>query len=175
MSGPIWCLLAGCAAIATAVSCGYHVGAKGDLMPKSVQTIAIPAFSTFTARYTLVDELPRAIGREFSSRTRFVIVADPAEADAVLTGTVNQVVAIPTIYDPGSGKATSVLVAVNLTVRLLQQRTGKVLYERVNWGLRQDYQLAVDPHQFFNESGPALDRLSRDVARDLVSGIMENF
>ena len=78
-------------------------------------------------RYTLTDELPREIGREFNSRTRFAIVNNPAEADAVLNGTINSAVAIPTIYDPSSGKATSVQVVVNLTVKLLEQRTGKSL------------------------------------------------
>jgi hypothetical protein len=64
---------------------------------------------------------------------------------------------------------------VNLTVNLIDQRTGKVLYNRANWAVREDYELAVDAHQFFNESGPALVRLSGDVARDLVSGVVENF
>lgn len=158
-----------------AVSCGYHVGGTADLIPKNIRTIAIPPFATLTTRYTLTDELPRQIGREFSARTRFVIVNDPAEADAILRGTINTALAVPTIYDPGSGKATSVAVVVNLTVNLVEQRTGKVLYTRTNWAIREDYELAVDAHQFFNESGPALDRLSGDVARDLVSGVVENF
>ncbi len=156
-------------------SCGYHVGASADLVPKSVRTIAVPAFTTFTARYTLVDELPRQIAREFRERTRFVVVDSPTQADAVLSGRILAASVIPTIYDPGSGKATSVAVYLNLTVNLVEQRTGKVIYSRVNWGLRENYELAVDPHQFFNESGPALDRLSRDVARDLVSSVVENF
>ncbi len=160
---------------AATVSCGYHVGGKADLMPKNVRTIAIPAFSAFTARYALVDELPQQIAREFSSRTRFVIVNDPTAADAVLNGTVNSASAYPTIFDPASGKATSVQLLVTVTVKLIEQRTGKVLYSRVNWGIREDYELAVDPHQFFDESGPAQDRLCRDVARDLVSSVIENF
>jgi lipopolysaccharide assembly LptE-like protein len=158
-----------------AISCGYHVGGKADTMPKAIQTIAIPPFTTLTMRYTLTDELPRQIGREFTSRTRFAVVNNPAQADAVLNGTINSAIAVPTIYDPASGKATSVQVVINLTVKLLEQRTGKILYSRANWGIREDYELAVDPHQFFNESGPALDRLSQDVARDLVSAVVEDF
>jgi hypothetical protein len=156
-------------------SCGYHVGGRADKMPKSVQTIAIPAFSAFVARYALADRLPQEISREFSSRTRFVIVSNPREADAVLQGTINAVSTSPTIFDPGSGKAVSVALNVNLTVKLVEQRTGKLLYSKVAWGIREDYELAVDPHQFFNESGPAQDRLCRDVARDLVSSIVEDF
>ena len=157
------------------VSCGYHVGGKADLLPPSVRTIAIPAFASFTARYTLPDKLPQQIAREFRSRSRFKIVPDVQDADAVLNGVINSANAFPTIYDPGSGKATSVEVLVNIAVKLIDQRSGKVLYQRANWMIREDYTLSVDPHQFFDESGPALDRLCNDVARDVVSAVLENF
>jgi hypothetical protein len=157
------------------VSCGYHVGGKADLVPQNVTTIAIPAFQTLSTRYKLVDQLPQQIGREFLSRTRFRIVDNPSVADAVLNGTINGAGAYPTVLDPLSSKATSVQVNVNITVRLVERATGRVLYTRSNWNFRENYGVAVDPHQFFDESGPALDRLSRDVARDLVSTIVENF
>ncbi|HEY7210144.1 MAG TPA: LPS assembly lipoprotein LptE [Bryobacteraceae bacterium] len=167
-------LLLACAAFA--LSCGYHVGGTADTMPKAVRTIAIPAFSNaFTSRYALADRLPQEIGREFTARTRYVIVNNPTEADAVLQGSVNSASAVPAIFDPASGKATSVSLNVNITVKLVEQRTGKILFSRASWGFREDYELAVDPHQFFNESGPAQDRLCRDVAHDLVSSLVEDF
>ena len=156
------------------VSCGYHVGGQADLVPRSIHTIAIPAFSTFTARYRLVDELPQQIGREFIARTRFHIVQNPNDADAVLSGSIFAVQAYPAVLDPTSGKATSIQVTVNLTVTLTEEKTGRVLYARP-MSVSQRYQIAVDPHQFFNESGPALDRLSQDVAHNIVSAVVENF
>lgn len=163
-------------AMATALfSCGYHVGGKADLVPKSIQTISIPAFTTFSTRYKLIDVLPQQIGREFLARTRFRVVNDPSQADAVLNGAINAVTANPTIFDPTSGKATSVQIAVSLNVRLVERTTGRVLYSRVNMVARQNYEIAVDPHQFFDERDPAFARLSRDVARDIVSAILENF
>lgn len=157
------------------VSCGYHVGGKADLMPKSVQTIAIPAFSTLSTRYRLTDILPQEIGREFTERTRFRIVRNPQEADAVLNGRINTVLISPNIFDPGTGKATMVQVTIVLTVNLVERSSGRVLYSRPGWALRENYQIAVDPHQFFDESGPALQRLGQDAARDIVSSIVENF
>ena len=157
------------------VSCGYHVGGKADLMPKNIRTISIPAFSTLSTHYRLVDLLPRDIGREFNERTRFRVVSNPAEADAVLDGSVNTVSAYPTIFDPASGKASVVQVAVVMTVTLHERATGRVLYSRANWAIRENYQIAIDPHQLFDESDPAFERLSRDAARDIVSSIVENF
>ncbi|MBV8551927.1 MAG: hypothetical protein JOY54_11535 [Acidobacteriaceae bacterium] len=157
------------------VSCGYHVGGKADVMPKSVQTIAIPAFTTLSTRYKLTDELPQAIAHEFNTRTRFRVVDSPSQADAVLNGRLNTVQVIPTVFDPTSGKATTVQLAVALTVSLVQQSTGKVLFTRANWLTRAYYEISVYPNQYFDESGPAEQRLSKDVAHDLVTAIVENF
>lgn len=156
-------------------SCGYHVAGKADLVPKSIQTIAIPAFATGTSRYKLVDILPQAIGTEFLTRTRFKVVNDPTQADAVLQGNVMAAYANPNVNDPNTGVSISVRVTVVLAVKLVERNTGKVLYSRTNWVMHQDYAAAPDPHQLFDESGPAFDRLSRDVARDLVSAVVENF
>ncbi len=151
------------------------MGGKADLVPKSIQTIAIPTFSTFTTRYKLVDMLPQQIGREFIASTRFRIVNNPSEADAVLNGSINTATAYPSVFDPTSGKATSLQITVVLTMSLVERATGRVIYSRANLVFRQSYEAAADPHQYFDESGPALDRLSRDVARDVVSSIVESF
>jgi hypothetical protein len=161
--------------LAATVSCGYHVGGKADLLPKSIQTIAIPAFTTFTLQYKLVDVIPQQIAREFRERSRFAVVENPTNADAVLTGSINSAQVYPVIFDPTTGKATRITVLVNITVNLREQSTGRTLYSRPNFTFKQYYDVAVDPHQYFDESGPALDRLSRDLARDVVSSILENF
>jgi hypothetical protein len=156
-------------------SCGYHVGGKADLVPKSIETISIPTFGNVTTRYKLSDLLPQYIAREFIARTRFRIEDDPSGADAVLNGSITNVLALPAVYDPTSGKATSVRVIVALTVTLLERKTGRVLYSQPALSFAQNYDIAVDPHQFLDESDPAFDRLSRDVAHTVVSGILENF
>ena len=161
--------------LAATVSCGYHVGGKTDLLPKGIQTIAIPAFSTFTLQYKLVDVLPQQIAREFRERSRFTVVQNPSGADAVLTGSVNSAQFYPVVFDPTTGKATRIMVLVNVTTTLREQATGRTLYSRPNFTFKQYYDVAVDPHQYFDESGPAMDRLSRDLARDVVSSILENF
>ena len=169
------CIILGAGAI-IATSCGYHVGGKADLVPKSIQTIAIPAFSgSSAARYRLIDVLPQQIGREFIARTRFRVVDNPSEADAVLNGRVNSAGVAPVIFDPTSARATGVQATVEVSITLLERATGKVLFSRPNIAFRQNYSIAVDPHQFFDESGPAFDRISRDLARDIVSTVVESF
>lgn len=169
------CLLLLLPAAIFVTSCGYHVGGKADLMPKSIQTIAIPPFSSNTTQYRLPDLLANDIAREFNTRTRFTTVKDPAVADAVLNGNINSIYIYPTVSDPSTGKATSIQVIATLTVKLVQRETGRVLYSRPNFQVRSYFEIASDPHQYFDESGPAYTRLSQTVAHDLVSAVVENF
>ena len=53
--------------------------------------------------------------------------------------------------------------------------TGKVLFTRPSFDARQRYEISINAQAYFEESGEALDRLSRDVARDVVSAILESF
>jgi hypothetical protein len=69
-------------------SCGYHVAGHADLLPKTIHTIAIPAFGNASIRYKLTDQLPEAVKREFIARTHYRIVSDPGQADAILQGAV---------------------------------------------------------------------------------------
>jgi hypothetical protein len=159
----------------TASACGYHVAGKADLVPKSVHTIAIPAFTNVTVRYKLTDHLPEAISREFISRTRYQIVNDADQADAVLRGSILNYIAYPTIIDQQTGRASGLQVNVTLDVKLVERATGKIIFARPRFDAHQRYELSIAAGTYFDESNAALDRLARDLARDLVTSILENF
>lgn len=162
-------------AAAALAGCGYHVGGRADLLPDTLRTIAIPAFGNASPRYRLTAQLPAAITREFLTRTRYRVAADPNEADAVLYGTVKNYFSFPTLFDQRTGRASGVQVHVYLDVKLVERETGKVLFEQQNYEFRGRYEIAVDQAQYFDESSTALERLSREVARQLVSSILEAF
>ena len=42
-----------------AEGCGYHIAGQGDLLPKGLKTIAVPAFSNVTTRYDLARLMPK--------------------------------------------------------------------------------------------------------------------
>lgn len=161
-------------ALAGLGSCGYHVTGKTNLLPKSVQTIAIPAFGNITTGYKVTDLLSEAVTREFISRTKYHITTDPGTADATLQGSINQIFTFPTVYDPVTFRAANVEVHVNLRIRLVD-RSGKVLFDRPGMEVRERYEISVDPKVYFDESDIAMRRLAKDVARTVVSAILENF
>lgn len=156
--------------------CGYHIAGQANLLPKTVHTVAIPAFQNATVRYRLTDLLPEAISREFISRTKYQVINDPSQADAVLHGTVLSYFAFPTLIDQLNGRTSGVQINVNLQISLVDRATGKVLYAQPNYQAHERYELsATNDTQYFDESGAALQRLSKDVARDVVSSILDNF
>jgi hypothetical protein len=156
-------------------SCGYKIGAADTTLPRTVHTIAIPAFNNLSTRYKLTDQIPEAISREFLTRTRYRVVTDTNTADAVLRGAVVNYSFNPTIFDPANGRAAYAELHVTLSVTLTERATGKVLFTRPNFDVRETYQISPDAPQYFEESDPALKRAGQQVARSIVSAVLENF
>jgi outer membrane lipopolysaccharide assembly protein LptE/RlpB len=156
-------------------ACGYHVAGKADLMPATVHTIAVPQFTNATIRYKLSQFLTADVAREFITRTRYKVLTDPNQSDAVLKGSVLIFNSYPIVLDQASGRATAVQVNLVLNVTLTERKTGKVLFIRPYFEVHERYQVAIDPTTYFDESGAGMERLSHDVARDIVTSILENF
>jgi len=57
----------------------------------------------------------------------------------------------------------------------LLDRKGVVLFDNPNYTFREQYQVSAEQTSFFEEDSPAVDRLSRDFARTLVSNILEAY
>jgi outer membrane lipopolysaccharide assembly protein LptE/RlpB len=164
-----FCLLLG--------GCGYHTtGSTATKLPPDIRTIAIPAFANKTPQYKVEQLLTQAVVREFVSRTNYHI--SPSEndhsADATLEGTVVAASLNPVTYDSGTGRASSAVVTVAMRVTLTD-RNGKVLWQNQNYNFREQYQISREISSFFEESSPALERMSRDFARTLVSNVLEAY
>ncbi|MBZ5634029.1 MAG: hypothetical protein LAO55_12975 [Acidobacteriia bacterium] len=157
------------------VSCGYRFAATDNLLPKTIHTVCVPAFNNLTTRYKLTDQLPEVISREFITRTRYRVVSDPNTADAVLRGTVVNYSFYPTIFDPATGRAAFAELHVTLSVNLIERATGKVLFSRPTFDVTATYQISPNATQYFEESDPALKRAGQQVARSIVSAVLENF
>lgn len=161
-------------AVVITTGCGYHVAGTASILPKDLHTIAVPAWKNVSTQYRFSDYIAEAVTRELISRTRYTVVAEPAKADAVLTGAVTRVIQSATTLDPVTNRATAAQIIVQLQVRLTG-KDGKVLYDNPGLELRDRYEISIDPKQYFDESQPATERMSRDIARTVVSAILESF
>jgi outer membrane lipopolysaccharide assembly protein LptE/RlpB len=155
--------------------CGYHRAGHAAKLPPDLKTIAIPAFVNHTHTYKVEQVLTAAVVREFLSRTNYRIANQAADsADATLRGDVLTTELAPLTYDSHTGRASSALITVTMKVQLVD-RQGKVLYQNQNYTFREQYQVSREISSFFEEDTPALDRLSRDFARTLVSNVLEAY
>jgi hypothetical protein len=102
-------------------------------------------------------------------------VADPNQADAVLEGSLVNYVSYPTVFDQATGRASGVQANVTLAIMLRDRASGNPIFQRPSWEVKERYEIATDPRAYFDESDTASERLSRDVARSVVSGILATF
>jgi hypothetical protein len=162
------------AAVLAASGCGYHVVGRANTLPAGAHTMGIPAFVNRTTTYRIEQILTQAVVHEFIARTNYRILPESDGADLLLQGEVTNIGSGAVLYDPTTGRATTVVVTVNLRIAL-QDRAGKILYRNNNFVFREPYEISEDIPSFFQEEGPALDRMSRDFAVQLVSDVLENF
>jgi len=155
-------------------ACGYHVAGRGDALPKSIHTIAIPALENVTTSYRIEQRLTSATVHEFIAATPYKI-SSADSADAVLRGKVLSLEAVPLLFDTRTGRATTMLVTVRCEVTLTETNTQKVLFHTDKFVFRNEYEISTDIRSFFAEQDPALERLSRDFAQRLVASVTENF
>ncbi|MFZ0961585.1 MAG: LPS assembly lipoprotein LptE [Terriglobia bacterium] len=144
-------------------------------IPPDVQTIAVPAFKNLSTTFHIEQQLTAAVTHELLERTHYRILPNPADADAVLKGTVKDVRARAVTFDVNTGRATTLQVQVTADVKLENVHSHKLLFSNSNYVFREEYQVSESPSALFEEDRPALERLSRDLARTLVTDILENF
>ena len=156
-------------------SCGYQVAGRGERLPPDIKTIAVPIFVNQSSTFRIEQKLAAAITHEFIERTKFRITPNPTGADAVLKGTVKDVRSGVITFDLNTGRASSLQIQVTADVKLQDLHSKKVVYANPNFVFREEYQVSQTTSGLFQEDQAALDRLSRDLARTLVTEVLENF
>ena len=164
------------AALLVAVpGCGYHTLGAATHLPPDVRTLSVPVFATRTEAYYTEVPLTEAVIREFAARTRFKVTPDEGgNADAVLRGTILKESTSPLTYNTSTQESSSFLITIVASVTLTG-RDGRVLYENKNYVYRQQIQTTTNLPTFIQENPAAMERLSREFARQLVADVLEGF
>jgi outer membrane lipopolysaccharide assembly protein LptE/RlpB len=166
--------LAACSVL-LAVACGYQVAGTASRLPPDIKTIAIPVFTNKSTRFRIEQKVSAAVTRQFIERTSYRVTPDPAGADAELKGTINSVRSGVLTFDPNTGRATTFQIQVTASVELIDLHSKKVVFSNPHYIYREEYQVSQSATALYEESEPALNRLSRDFAHTLVTDIIENF
>lgn len=161
--------------------CGYTLAGRGSTLPASIKSIGIPLFTNRTTVFNLETTLTMKVRSEFIGRGKYDIL--PQEGgDALLTGEVTVVSIQPTSINAAQ-LASRYAITMVARVELKDTRTNVVLWDNPSLVFRQEYdatgsqtsQGAVDPSAYFGQDTNALERLSTDFAKSIVSAILEAF
>jgi hypothetical protein len=153
----------------------YKPAGRGDGLPNHIKTLAIPPFQNPSLRFKVEQRFTNAMIDEILRRARSLEVVSTAEgADAVMIGTIRSFSFRPVhIDDFGRARIFEVTIVVGLNVR--DQTRNKVIFDNQNYIFRDEYEISGDPQTFFNEEGPAVDRIARDFAKSVLTTILEGF
>jgi outer membrane lipopolysaccharide assembly protein LptE/RlpB len=155
--------------------CGYHTLGAATHLPPDVKTLAVPVFATRTEASGTEQALTEAVIREFATRTRFRVTPDSGEdADAVLHGTILKQTTEPLTYNSATQQSSSFIITIVASVTLTAH-DGKILYQNKNYVFREQYQSTTNLPTFIQEDPAAIQRLSREFARQLVADVLEGF
>jgi lipopolysaccharide assembly LptE-like protein len=166
---------------ATAAACGYSLAGRGSFLPAYIRTIGVPTFTNRTPVFNLETMLTQKVRAEFIGRGRYQILPQANDVDGLLNGEVTAVTITPVGFNPQANNlATSYSVAMTARIEFRDQHENKVLWENPSVMFRQDYPAtsgrnSTDPVAFFQQDSNALERMSSEFARTIVSSILEAF
>jgi hypothetical protein len=168
-------VLCGCLASA----CGYALAGKGSFLPSYIQTIGVPNFANRTSVFNLETQLTQKVRAEFIGRGKYKILPESTGVDALLTGEVVSATPAPASFNTQQ-IASRYILTVIARVELRDLKENKVLWENPSLVFRQEYEAqsganALDASAFFEQDRDALDRMSTEFARTIVSAILEAF
>jgi len=172
--------LAGLLAVALWCSgCGYALAGRGSFLPPYIKSIGVPTFANRTTIFNLETLLTDKVRAEFIGRGKYQILPQSTGVDALLTGEITGVAIAPSSFSSAQ-IASRYSLTMTARVELRDVKEAKVLWENPSIFFRQEYEATsgtsvADPVAFFQQDLNALDRMSGEFARTIVSAILEAF
>lgn len=173
------CLIVVLAAAASS-GCGYALAGRGSFLPAYIRTVGIPQFENRTTSARVEQVLTEKVRIEFINRGRYTIRPDIVGADAVLTGEITAFSVQPVGFTEQQ-LASRYLFTVIMRVRFTDARTGEVLWFDDALRFSGEYELttrgtaALEGAGFLDQEASSFDRISNDIARSIVTAILEAF
>jgi hypothetical protein len=165
---------------AGAASCGYALAGRGSFLPAYIKVLGIPMFTNATP-YQAVEQLfTQQVRVQFQSSGRYTVVPTDVGADGIVRGEILSIQATPAGLSDAQ-LASRYRFTVVVKVKFEDVKQGKTLWENPSLSFSDEYELATpgsagrDASAFMGQERAALDRMSQDFARSVVSAILEAF
>jgi hypothetical protein len=161
-------------------ACGYSLAGRGSFLPAYIRTLGIPLFLNRTPYHTVELTFTEKVRVEFQSRGRYAVQPTEVGADGVVRGEIMGIAASPVGFTDAQ-LATRYRFTVTVSVKFDDATQKKTLWENPALAFSDEYDLSsrlsggLDAAAFLESERAAIDRLSTDFARSVVSAILEAF
>jgi hypothetical protein len=166
-----------CACVAASSGCGYALAGRGSFLPASIRTVGIPKLENRSTFFQVEDILTEKIRAEFIGRGKYTVTPEETGADALLTGEVLAISIVPVNLNEQQ-LASRYLFTVAMKVDFTDTHTQDVIWSNDSLVFRGEYDLnptggAFSGETFLDTQRSSMDRIATDVARSVVTALLE--
>jgi hypothetical protein len=160
--------------------CGYALAGRGAFLPEYIRVVAIPQLANASTFFQVEQILTEKIRGEFIGRGKYTVVPDVTGADAVVSGAITGITITPAAFNEQQ-LATRYLFTLTMKVAFIDTRTNQALWSNDALTFREEYELSTRSNQalqgaeFLSQERSSFDRIANDVARTVVTAIVEAF
>lgn len=162
--------------LAGSVGCGYHLVGTSSFLPDELQLLYLDHFKNMSTWSDVDQRLNESLAREWVRRGRFELVEERKKAQVVLEGVVRGISMVPVALDD-RGRATEYQMTLTVSVQLLDVRgeEPEILWEDKAFSRRTSYEVDLSAVDFFDRQIQAMELVSEDLSRGLVTAVLEGF
>jgi hypothetical protein len=159
--------------------CGYSLAGRGAFLPAHIKVIGVPMFTNITPVFEIEQKITAKVVAELIGRGRYEIKPDRTGVDAVLLGEIQGIAVAPAAFNDQQ-QATRYAITMVAKIEFRDLKNDKVIWQNPQMVFSEQYdvtttQTATDPNAFLGQNVNALERLTTEFARSLVSAILESF
>lgn len=168
------------AALLFEAGCGYSLAGRGSFLPAYIKVIGVPNFTNQTSVIDIDRRLTERVRSEFIGRggSKWTVRPEATGVDAVLLGEVSSVTLTPAAFNANQ-QATRYALILTARVEFKDLKANKVLWSNPAMQYREEFEVTTtttaDASAFLGQDANALERVTTEFARAVVSAILEAF
>jgi hypothetical protein len=167
-----------CASVSS--GCGYALAGRGSFLPDYIRVVGIPPFENRSSFSQIEQVLTDKVRTELIGRGKYRVIPDTPGSDAVLSGEILSISVQPVGFNEQQ-LASRYLLTWTMKVAFTDSQTNMVLWSNDALTFRGEYDLstrgntAIEGAVFVDQERSSVDRIATDVARTVVTSILEAF
>ena len=161
--------------------CGYALAGRGSFLPTDIRVVGIPPLVNRTTFFDVEQILTEKIRNEFIGRGKYRVVPEAADADAVLNAEITSITLSPVAFTSAQ-LASRYQFVLTMKVDFTDNRVNKSLWANDFLSFTGEYDLTsgtgdptINAATFVDQQRSSFDRIATDVARTVVTAIVEAF